>query len=159
MVIDKFSKYGHFIPLSHPYTALPIAQLFLNNIYKLHGMPKFLISDRDKLFTITLWQELLRLSETALNMSTAYHPQPDGQTERPNQCLETYLRCLVQACPTKWSQWLPLAEYWYNTTYHSALQNTPFEVLYGHPPHHFGIVPEDVIIVTNLNEWLTERNI
>jgi hypothetical protein len=78
MVIDKFSKYGHFIPLSHPYTTLSIAQLYLNNIYKLHGMPKFLMSERDKLFTNTLWQELFRLSETALNMSTAYHPQPDG---------------------------------------------------------------------------------
>jgi ribosomal protein L21E len=91
-------------------------------------------------------------------MSSSYHPQTDGQTEHVNQCLETYLRCLVQACPNKWSQWLSLAEYWYNTTYHSALGTSPFEVLYDHPPKHFGIVPEDASSVTDLQEWLNERS-
>jgi hypothetical protein len=72
-------------------------------------------------------------------MSSAYHPQIDGQTEWLNQCLETYLMCMVQSCPKKWVQWLALAEFWYNTTPHSAHGKTPFEVLYGHPPRHFGI--------------------
>jgi hypothetical protein len=72
-------------------------------------------------------------------MSSAYHPQTDGQTEWLNQCLETYLMCMVQSCPKKWVQWLALAEFWYNTTPHSAHGKTPFEVLYGHPPRHFGI--------------------
>jgi hypothetical protein len=84
-------------------------------------------------------------------MSSSYHPQTDSQFERLDQCLETYLRCLVQACPNKWSQWLSLAEYWYNTTYHSALGKTPLiEALYGQPPRHFGIVPEDTFPTTNL---------
>jgi len=91
-------------------------------------------------------------------MSSSYHPQTDGQTERLNQRLETYLRCLVQTCPSKWCQWISLAEYWYNTTYHSALGKTPFEVLYGHPPKHFGIVPADASSVTDLQEWLNERS-
>jgi hypothetical protein len=158
VVIDKFSKYGHFIPLSHPYTALSVAQLYLNNVYKLHGLPNVIISDRDRIFTSAVWQELFKLTDTTLNMSSSYHPQTDGQTERLNQCLETYLRCLVQSCPAKWSQWLSLAEYWYNTTYHSALGTTPFEVLYGHPPRHFGIVPADASSVTSLQEWLNERS-
>ena len=158
VIVDKFSKYGHFIPLSHPYTALSVAQLFLNHIYKLHGLPTMIISDRDRIFTSTLWKELFRLTDTTLNMSSSYHPQTDGQTERLNQCLETYLRCLVQSCPTKWSQWVSLAEYWYNTTYHSALGKIPFEVLYGYPPRHFGIVPTDASTITDLQEWLDERS-
>lgn len=74
-------------------------------------------------------------------MGTAYHPQTDGQSERVNQCFEMYLRCVVQATPTKWLQWLSLAEYWYNTTYHSTLGCTPFKVLYGMEPH-CGLLPD-----------------
>ena len=74
-------------------------------------------------------------------MSTAYHPQTDGQSERVNQYLEMYLRCAVQATPTKWKQWLSLAEYWYNTCYHTALGCTPYKALYGTEPH-FGIIPD-----------------
>ena len=117
-----------------------------------------IISGRDRIFTSSLWQELFRLTDTTLNMSSSYYPQTDGQTERLNQCLETYLRCFVQACPSKWSQWISLAEYWYNTTFHSALGRTPFEVLYGNPPRHFGIVPDDASTVTDLQEWLKERS-
>lgn len=81
VVVDKFSKYAHFLPLAHPFTALQVAKLFMDNIFKLHGMPTALISDRDKVFTSQLRQELFRLSNTKLQMSTAYHPQKDGQTE------------------------------------------------------------------------------
>ncbi|CAN6212014.1 unnamed protein product [Urochloa humidicola] len=158
VVVDKFTKYGHFVPITHPYTALSVAKKYMDNIYKLHGMPKILISDRDRVFTSALWKELFKLSETVLNMSSAYHPQTDGQTERLNQCLETYLRCLVQSCPGKWAQWLSLAEYWYNTTYHSALNITPFEALYGYPPTHFGIVPSDACSVPDLKEWIQQRS-
>lgn len=74
-----------------------------NNVFKLHGLPAALISDRDKIFTSTVWQELFKLVGTDLNLSSAYHPKIDGQTEKVNQSLETYLRCFVHACPTKWS--------------------------------------------------------
>jgi hypothetical protein len=83
-------------------------------------------------FTSEFWKELFCFSETTLNMSSSYDPQIDGQTERLNQCLETYLRSMINSCPTKWSQCLPLAEFWYNTTPHSAHDRTPFQVLYGH---------------------------
>jgi hypothetical protein len=159
VVVDKFTKYGHFIPLKHPYTALSVAQLYFNNVYKLHGLPATLISDRDRVFTSALWQELFRLTQTTLNMSSSYHPQTDGQTERLNQCLENYLRCMISSCPTKWADWLALAEFWYNTTQHSAHGKTPFQVLYGHPPRHFGISDTSQCTVPDLEAWLQEREL
>lgn len=91
-------------------------------------------------------------------MSSAQHPQIDGTTERVNQCLEGYLRCFTHACPVKWAQWLSLAEFWYNTSMHSALDgNSPFEVLYGHSARHFGITAADACSVPELTEWLQER--
>jgi hypothetical protein len=131
----------------------------MDNIYKLHGMPLAIISDRDRIFTSNLWQDLFKLSGTSLQMSTAYHPQTDGQTERVNQCLETYLRCFVHACPTQWCSWLPLAEYWYNTCFHTSLQTTPFFALYGHNPNHFGISPVSDIAIPDLATWMQQRNV
>jgi hypothetical protein len=104
-----------------------------------------------------MWQELFKLFDTQLIMSSSYHPQTDDQTERLNQCLETYLRCAVHASSGKWFHWLPLAEFWYNTTYHTALGHSPFEVLYGHPPRHFGITDMNACSVPDLSEWLCNR--
>lgn len=75
VVIDKLTKYAHFLPLSHPFIALQVAQAYIHNIYKLHGLPQSIISDRDKIFTSDVWQELFRLSDTRLLMSSSYHPQ------------------------------------------------------------------------------------
>jgi hypothetical protein len=159
VIVDKFSKYSHFIPMRHPFTALMVTKQFMDNVFKLHGFPQAIISNRDKVFTSALWKELFRLIGAELRMSTAYHPQTDGQTERVNQCLETYLRCFVHACPTKWKQWIALAEYWYNTSYHSSLQLTPFEVLYGHTPHQLGMDLRDTCMVPSLQSWLQERKV
>lgn len=74
VVVDKFSKYSYFLALSHPFTAFHVAQLFLNNIFKLHGLPTAIVSDRDKVFTSHLWQELFKMLGTELRMSSAYHP-------------------------------------------------------------------------------------
>lgn len=93
-------------------------------------------------FTSNLWQELFRLAVVSLKMSSAYHPQTDGQTEHMNQCMETFLRCFVSACPSKWLDWIYLAEYWYNTTWHPSLGFSPFYVLYGHHPRHFGLTED-----------------
>jgi hypothetical protein len=121
-------------------------------------MPVSIVSDRDPIFTSQFWKELFRLTGTQLRLSSSYHPQTDGATERVNQSLEASLRCFAQVCPKKWVEWLSLAEYWYNTNWHSALNKTPFEVLYNHPPRHFGIVPDDACQVTELQHWLDERS-
>jgi hypothetical protein len=134
VIVDSFTKYSHFISLSHPYSVKQVAQLCLDNVYKLHGFPSVIVSDRGIIFTSALWQEMLKAGNIKMNMSTSYHPQTDGQTERVNQCLENYLRCMAFETPKKWSQYLPLAEWWYNTSYHTSLQITPFQALYGFPP-------------------------
>lgn len=159
VVIDKFTKYAHFLALAHPFTTLQVAKLYFNQIYRLHGLSQAIISDRDKVFTSTLWQDLFKLSDTQLLMSSSYYPQTDGQTERLNQCLEAYLRCTVHASPKQWHKWLPLAEYWYNTTFQSYLGHTPFEVLYGHPPRQLGIMNPLDTVVPDLAEWMKERSL
>lgn len=157
VVIDKFTKFAKFIPLSHPFTTLIVAQAFITHVYDTFGMPQFIISNRDRIFTSALWQELFKLEDVKLNMSSSYHPQTDGQTERLNQCLEAYLRCTVHACPTKWSQWLSQAQYWYNTSFHSTLGKTPYEVLFARKPGHFGIADLGQCTVPDVQMWLQER--
>ena len=133
VVVDRLSKYAHFLPMSYPYTALTVAQTFLDNVFKLHGLPTSIVSDCDKIFTSNFWKELFKLLGTQLKLSTAYHPQTDGQTEVLNRGLQTYLRCMAAEKPREWSRWLPLAEWWYNTNYHSAINTTPYEAVYGQP--------------------------
>jgi hypothetical protein len=140
VIVDRFTKYGHFYPIKHPFTAATIAQVFLDNVVKLHVVPKFIVSDRDKMFTSLFWSELFKLLRTDLKLSSAYHPQSDGQTERVNHCLEMFLMCAVQETSKQWTKWLSLAELWYNTCFHSSLQCYPFKALYGVDPSP-GIVP------------------
>ena len=134
VVVDRLSKAGHFMALSHPYNAASVAQVFLDTVYRQHGFPRSIVSDRDAIFLSEFWQELFTLHGCSLNLSTAYHPQSDGQTEAVNRCVETYLRCMTSDKPHLWSKWLPLAEFWYNTDFHSATQTTPYEAVYGQPP-------------------------
>ena len=109
VVVDRMSNYAHFIAFKRPYNALKVANFFVKDVVKLHGFPASIVSDQDKIFMSLFWRELFRLQGTHLKRSTTYHPQPYGQTEIVNKCLETYLRCLWQ--PTSWEQWLSWAEY------------------------------------------------
>ncbi|KAF0899228.1 hypothetical protein E2562_015574 [Oryza meyeriana var. granulata] len=84
-LLNKEGKYCHFIPLAHPYSEESVAQAFFTDIVRLHGMPQSMVSDRDPVFTSTFWRELMRLMGTKLHMTTAFHPQSDGQTEAANR--------------------------------------------------------------------------
>ncbi|CAL0299324.1 unnamed protein product [Lupinus luteus] len=134
VVVDRLSKAAHFVPLAHPYTAATVAQAFLDNVFKLHGYPASITSDRDPIFISKFWQDLFALQGVQLQLSSAYHPQTDGQSEVVNRCLETYLRCMCSDTPQQWLKWLSLAEWWYNTTFHTSIKATPYEIVYGQPP-------------------------
>lgn len=136
VIVDRFSRYAHFLALSHPISAKGLAQIFFEQVYRLHGLPESIVSDRDSLFLSEFWQTLFKISGTRLNMSSAYHPQSDGSTERVNQCVEQYLRSMTCHNPKNWANWLAAAEWWYNTTFHTTLNSTPYMVVYGTKPRH-----------------------
>jgi hypothetical protein len=110
-------------------------------------------------FLVQLRHWLFRLADVALHMTSSYHPQSDGQTERLNQTMETFLRCFVNVCPSKWLNWLSLAEFWYNTSEHSAIKRTTFSALYGHEAKHFGISAVSSVAVPELETWMMNRQV
>jgi len=120
--------------LGHPYTAASVARAFFTDIVRLHGFPTSIVSDRDPVFTNNFWAELFRLADVKLQMSSAFHPQTDGQSEVANRTIAMYLRCLAGDRPRSWLRWLPWAEFCFNSSYQTALRATPFEVVYGRPP-------------------------
>ena len=157
VIVDRLSKYAHFMALSHPFTASQVAQVFLDGVYRLHGLPQSIVSDRDKIFISNFWKSLFSELKVKLKLSTAYHPQTDGQTEVVNRCLGCYLRCMCGDKPKEWVKWLPLAEFWYNTNFHSAIQTTPYEVVYCQtPPIHIPYVAGESK-VENVDRTLQSR--
>jgi len=134
VVVYRLSKYSHFILLKQPYTAKRVAKVFANEVVWLHDIPKSIVSDRDPIFLSNFWKELFKVQGNMLQMSSAYHPESDGQTKVINGCLKTYLRCFVSEQPKNWLVWLPWTELWYNTTYHVSTGVTPFKVVYGRKP-------------------------
>lgn len=134
VVVDRFSKGVHLGMLHSNHTASTVAHLFLDIVVKIHGMPHSLVFDRDPLFLSKFWQELFKLSGTKLRMSSAYHPQSDGQTEVLNRVIEQYLQSFVHQRPSSWGKFLLWAEWPYNTSIHTATGMTPYEVTFGKKP-------------------------
>ena len=130
VIVDRFSKMAHFIPTTMRVDAPALAQLFLDHVVRLHGMPQSILSDRDPRFLSLFWKELFTLTDTTLRFSTPNHPQTDGQTERTNRTLEQYLRIHVKHRPARWAHYISLAEIAYNNSIHSATGVSPFYLVY-----------------------------
>jgi len=131
---DKLTKMIHLVPTHNTHTAKTCAEYLRDHIFKLHGLPRVLISDRDPLFRADLYQEIVRYYDIKHGFSTAYRPQTDGQTERVNQVVEDYLRHYTSDCMTDWDEHLAMAEFAHNNSLHSATGSTPFLLNYGVEP-------------------------
>ncbi|KAJ9544144.1 hypothetical protein OSB04_023851 [Centaurea solstitialis] len=131
VIVDRFTKSAHFLPIKETYSIDKLAQLYVGEIVMRHGVPISIISDRDSRFTSRFWQSLQAALGTRVDLSTAYHPQTDGQTERTIQTLEDMLRACVLEFGGSWDDHLPLVEFSYNNSYHASIQCAPYEALYG----------------------------
>lgn len=134
IVVDRLSKYGHFIPLEATFSTLSIAEAFVIYVFKLHDPPRTIITNRDPRFLRSFWKELNGLQDTSLAISTTYHPQTDWQSESLNKCVEQYLRCFVAGSPHTWVSILPWEDFWYNTSFQTSAGMTPFQALCGRAP-------------------------
>jgi len=141
-VVDKLSKRTHFLAGKTTADAQDVANMYLKDVFRLHGLAKTIISDRDAKFTSKFWQYLMERLGTRMAMSTANHPQTDGQTERMNRTLEDMLRCLVNYDQDNWDELLPLIEFAYNNQVHAATKETPFYVDTGQHPR----LPQDLLL-------------
>ena len=134
VVVDRHTKYSTIIPFREEYNTVQLAYLFLDKVVKIRRFPEEIISDRDKLFTSAYWKTITGESGVKVKLSTAYHPQTDGQTERTNRTLKTYLRHYVNAQQDNWVPMLPLAEISMNNLISAATGTTPFYANYGRHP-------------------------
>jgi hypothetical protein len=138
VIVDRFTKYAYFLPYLKTGTAEDTAYVFLRNVAAQHGMPDELISDRDKLFTSHFWDSLTAQLGPKLRLSTAFHPESDGQTERTNQTLEQYLRCYINYPQNNWVEYLPIAQFAYNSAPSESSKVSPFYANYGYQPTAYG---------------------
>ena len=134
VVVDRLTKYAEIMPLPRKYDTPYLAKVFIKNIVTRHGIPERIISDRDKLFTSHFWEELCQALQIKRALSTSYHPQSDGQTERTNQTLEQYLRLYVNDEQNDWSTLLHQAALAYNATKQATIGMTPFYANFGREP-------------------------
>ncbi|QRW20558.1 Retrotransposable element Tf2 protein [Rhizoctonia solani] len=159
VVIDSFSKFGHFIPTTKKITAKGLADLFTTHVWKLHGLPVKTILDQGTTFTGKFLKALYQQLGIKPSFSSAYHPESDGQTEQVNQFIKFYLRSYVAANHSDWATWLPLAEYAYNNAKHAATGKTPFELVYGRNPVMnpsnvpANVLEADAVADTLAREW------
>ncbi|KAE9310844.1 Transposon Ty3-I Gag-Pol polyprotein [Phytophthora rubi] len=135
VIVDRLTKRAKFIATNTAATAEETAALFMANYVKDHGVPKSIVSDRDSKFTSKFWQEVIKTLETTHNLSSAFRPQTDGQTERTNRFIEDYLRGVVNPFQNDWDEYLHLAEFAYNRRVHSSIGMSPFEADLGYVPY------------------------
>ncbi|GJV61047.1 putative reverse transcriptase domain-containing protein [Tanacetum coccineum] len=159
VIVDRLTKSAHFIPMNEKYKMEKLTRLYLKEIVCRHGVPVSIISDRDPRFASRFWRSLQKSLGTNLDMSTAYHPETDGQSERTIQTLEDMLRACVIDFGSGWDKHLPLAEFSYNNSYHASIKAAPFEALYGRKCRSPVCWSEvgDAQLTTELNSRLRQR--
>ena len=159
VIVDRLTKSAHFIPVLTTYSMDRLAELYTQNVVRLHGVPSSIISDRDSRFTSKFWKSLQEALGTRLKFSSAFHPQTDGQSERTIQILEDMLRaCAIDFVGT-WEKFLPLAEFAYNNSYQATIGMAPYEALYGRKcrsPVHWDEAGERQFLGPELVEQATE---
>jgi hypothetical protein len=131
VIVDRLTKSAHFLPTRETASMESLAKLYVNEVVTRHGVPLSIVSDRDSRFVSNFWKSLQRELGTKVHLSTAYHPQTDGQSERTIQTLEDMLRACVMEYGGAWDTHLPLIEFAYNNSYHASIGMPPYEMLYG----------------------------
>ena len=135
VIVDRFTKMAHFIPLKDgEKKATDLVRIFLKEVWRFHGLPSNIVSDRNSRLTSTFWSSLVEALDIRLKMSSPFHPQTDGQTERVNQTLECYLQNYCNYEQDNWSKMLPMAEYAYNNSLTTATGMSPFFANFGFDP-------------------------
>jgi hypothetical protein len=149
VIVDGLPKSAHFVPVKTTYSAEVLAQIYLREIFRLHGIPDCIVSDRGSVFTSRFWRSLQEALGTRLDYCSTCHPQTDGQTERVNQILEDMLRACVLDFLGSWEDHLPLVEFAYNNSHQATMGMAPYEALYGRPcrPPVCWVEPEDRVLV------------
>jgi hypothetical protein len=133
-VVDRFTKMAHFLPCTKTINSKETADIIMKEVFRLHGLPSDIISDRGPQFISKFWKHLLEMLKVSCKLSSSYHPQSDGQTERTNQTLEQYLRCFINYQQDDWVDFLHFAEFAYNNSVHSSTGYTPFFANIGYHP-------------------------
>jgi len=136
IVIDRLTKMAHLIPCTNDIGAKQFQEMFLREIFRLHGQPRDIITDRGSIFTSDLWKETTKKLGIERRLSTAFHSQTDGQTERMNSTLEQYLRACVNYQQDDWNELLQMAEFAYNNGYQESIKDTPFFANCGTNPEY-----------------------
>ena len=130
VIVDNLTKLAQFIPVKMDYSMDRLAELYVEEIIRLHGVPSYIVSDRDPRFTSRFWNELQSTLGTKLKFNTAFHPQTDGQSKRLIQVLEDMLRGCVMEFLGSWDRYIPLMEFAYNNSFQSSIGMAPYEALY-----------------------------
>ena len=149
VIVDRLTKSTHFLPIKTTYTLDQLAQLYIDEIVRLHGVPVSIVSDRDPRFTSMFWKSLHGALGTKLKFSTAFYLQTDGQSERTIQTLEDMLRACMIDFKSSWEAHLPLVEFAYNNSFQATIGMAPYEALYGRKcrsPVHWDEVGERKLI-------------
>jgi hypothetical protein len=133
VVVDRLTKVARFIPVRSTFQAAQYGKIYMREIVRLHGVPLSIVSDRDPKFTSGFWNSLQRALGTEISLSTAYHPQSDGQSERTIQTLEDMLRAIVMDFGGSWEDHIHLVEFAYNNSFQASIGMAPYEALYGRP--------------------------